>query len=299
VTKTLQGILAPVVTTFDTRGELAPEAFVRNLRAHLGAGLAGVLVAGSTGEGPLLTEGERTRLVELARTEVPTERWLIAGIGAESTALTVRRACEAAVRGADAVLVLPPHYYGAAMTDEALLVHYRRVADESPCPVLLYNIRRFTHLALPPAVVGALAEHENVAGMKDSDGDMERFELYLRAQSDRFVVLTGHAGTLQAALERGARGAVLAVSLFAAPLVLELSEAVASGDRRTAADAQSRLALLGREVAATLGIAGIKAALDQVGLDGGAVRPPLLPSDAEARARVATLLQAASVPVAA
>ena len=119
--KSLTGILGPVVTTFDdASGDLAGGPFRANLRAHIAGGLAGVLVAGSTGEAALLDEDERLRLTELARPLVPADRWLITGTGAESTRECVRRTKDAAERGADAVLIVPPHYYGASMTEDAL-----------------------------------------------------------------------------------------------------------------------------------------------------------------------------------
>ncbi|MGH7621847.1 MAG: dihydrodipicolinate synthase family protein, partial [Gemmatimonadaceae bacterium] len=156
MTKSLTGVFAPVVTTFeDSGGDLAGAAFRSNIKAHISAGMAGVLVAGSTGEAALLDEDERLRLTELARASVPSDRWLFAGTGAESTRECVRRTRNAAERGADAVLVVPPHYYGMSMTEDALWAHYSRIADESPIPVLLYNIPKYTHLSLAPSLVHA------------------------------------------------------------------------------------------------------------------------------------------------
>src|SRR5918999_5329651 len=155
----LRGVLAPVVTTFDARtGELDRSGFERNLRAHAAAGLSGVVVGGSTGEAPLLDQSERAVLVAWARAVMPGDRLVIAGAGAESTRTAARLASQAADEGADAVLVVAPHYYGEdAMTASALAAHYERIADESPIPVLLYNIPKYMHFALPPAVVAGLA----------------------------------------------------------------------------------------------------------------------------------------------
>lgn len=207
------GVLAPVVSTFDAEtGDLAPVPFRANIRAHMDAGLAGVVIAGSTGEAALLGERERADLVEWARTLVPEDRWLIAGVGGESTRITIDRARQMAERGADAVIVVSPHYYTAAMTPEALATHFRRVADASPVPVILYNIPKYTHFALDPGLVFELATHGNVIGIKDSSGDLKLLGGYLAAQSDRFAVLTGSGASIYAALEMGARGGILAVS---------------------------------------------------------------------------------------
>ena len=290
----LGGVIAPVVTPFDERtGEVAGEAFGANVRAHLGEGLAGVLVGGSTGEAALLEEDERRELIELARAIVPRDRVLLAGVGAESTRATIRRAREAAERGVDAVLVVAPHYYGSAMTEEALAAHYGRLADESTVPVMLYNIPKYTHFALPPGVVHELARHENIIGMKDSSGDLALLREYMGARSESFTVLTGHAGTLLPALEMGAGGAILAASLFAAALALEVSDAFAAGDAARAAQAQERLTPVNKDIVGTLGVPGVKVALDMVGLHGGAPRAPLLPLGASQREHVARLMRAA------
>lgn len=296
MTKALAGVLGPVVTTFDDpTGDLAAIPFRANVRAHLDAGLSGIIVNGSTGEAALLEEHERHRLLEWARAIVPDERWLIAGVGAESTRLTIRRAREAAERGADAVLVVAPHYYGAQMTSEALVTHFRRIADESPLPVILYNIPKYVHFALAPGLVQELAKHGNVIGVKDSSGDLSQLGGYLNAQSDRFTVLTGSGAGLYPALEMGARGGILAVGLFAAPLSVSLCRAFASGDTAAAGRAQERLAPLARTIVGELGVAGVKAAMDFVGLSGGAVRPPLLPLRPAGREQVAELLRAAGL----
>jgi 4-hydroxy-2-oxoglutarate aldolase len=297
--RALEGILAPAATPFDANGDLMPAAFRENVRAHLAAGLSGVVVAGSSGEAPLLAEDERGVLLELARGEVPDDRWLIAGIGGESTRLTIARAKAAAQRGADRVLVVAPHYFGGGvMTPDALRTHYQRIADASPVPVLLYNIPKFAHLVLEPALVHELARHGNVAGMKDSAGDLAKLAEYLEAQGPGFTVLTGHAPTLARAAALGVRGAVLAVSLFAPLLAREVLARALTGDAVGAADAQERLTPLGRDVAGALGPAGIKAAMALVGLDAGSPRAPLLPLSSEARAHVAQLLRDAGVAVA-
>ena len=164
----LHGVLAPVVSTFDDDGALARAPFERNVRAHLAAGLQGVLVAGSSGEAALLDDAERRTLVEWARAVVPEERTLLVGIGAETARQTIARARDAHAAGADAVLVVAPHYYARMMSVDALAAHYRAVADASPLPVLLYNVPAYAHLVLPAELVHAMAEHGNVVGMKDS-----------------------------------------------------------------------------------------------------------------------------------
>ncbi len=292
---TLSGVFAPVVTPFGADGALDRAAFQRNVRAHHAAGLTGVVTAGSSGEAALLDDDERARLAEWAREALGGEATVIAGIGGESTRVTVRRAHDAASAGADAVLVVAPHYYSRRMDDAALLAHYSTVADASPLPVLLYNIPVYAHFALSPALVHAMAAHPNVRGMKDSAGDLAMLEQYVVAQGPAFRVLTGHAGTYATALAMGVEGGILAAALFAPAVVRAVTEAHARGDAAGAAAAQARLTPLGRDIVAAYGPAGLKCALDLVGMDGGAPRGPLLACTEAERAVIEARLAEAGV----
>ena len=291
----LRGVFGPVITTFDARGELDLDAFGANATAHLAAGLDGLVVAGSTGEAALLEEGERQRLVEMARSVTPNEKWLIVGTGAESTKACVRRCREAAERGADAVLVVAPHYYANAMTSACLQAHYERVADESPIPVLLYNIPKYMHFKLDGALVARLSEHDNVIGMKDSSGDLAYLPNYVAAQGDTFTVITGHGGSFHQALQLGVRGGILAVALFATELSLEVLRTFPAGDMAASKEAQDRLTPMALEIVGRMGIPAVKAAMDRVGLRGGPVRLPLLDASPADRADVDRLLREASL----
>lgn len=299
MTRSLAGLFLPVVTPFAKSGDLDVAAFESNLRAHRESGIAGIVIAGSNGEAPLLDEKERRSLVASARHQIADSEWLIVGTGSESTRQCIGRCRDAAENGADAVMVVAPHYYGAVMTSEALEAHYVAVADASPVPVVLYNIPKYAHFAIPADVVRRLALHQNVIGIKDSSGDLAQLRGYLASQSAEFTVLTGSGATLALALDAGARGGVLAVGLFAPALVKDLLEAHASDDRDSVAAAQQVLVPLATEIVGTLGVAGVKAAMDFVGLHGGRVRSPLLPLSSERQAHVVRLMQEAGQALAA
>lgn len=292
MTKTLDGVLAPVITTFyPETGDLDIAAFAANVRAHLAAGLHGIVVTGSTGEAALLDQDERSALIDAARELTPRDKWLIAGTGAESTRTCLRQTRDAAKRGADAVLVVAPHYYGSAMTGPALMQHYWRVAEESPIPVILYSIPKYMHFSLAPNLVAELAAHENVIGIKDSSGNKEMLASYLNAASPSFTVLVGNAQIFHHALMGGARGGILAAAMFAPALALEIHDAHRRGDHAAAEAAQTRFSPLGARIVGELGVPGVKAAFDRVGLRGGPVRSPLLGLDDDQAAVVEELLR--------
>jgi 4-hydroxy-2-oxoglutarate aldolase len=287
----LDGVFGPVVSTFKRdSGDIDCAAFIENVKSHIASGQLGVVVCGSTGEAALLSETDRLELLEAARRAVPPEKMVLMGTGAESTRLTVRRCHEAQTVGADAVLVVAPHYYSNAMTVDALRAHYRRVADESPLPVLLYNIPKYMHFKLPPELVAELAEHPNIVGIKDSSGDLDLLKGYLQAASESFAVLTGNGGQLHPALMAGARGGILAVALFASERSVAIFDAHKKGDMTTADRLQAEMKPLAVTIVAELGVPGVKAAMDAVGLRGGVVRAPLLDLDAAGRSRVTALL---------
>ena len=286
------GVLAPVTTPFDvTSGELALERAVENGRRLLADGLDGLVAAGSSGEAALLTPDEQRQLVAALRAVVPRDRWLVAGTGAESTRAAIALSRAAGAEGADACLVRPPSYFSAAHSFESLGKHFRAIADASPVPVLVYNIPKYTHLSIAPDLLAGLAGHDNIVGVKDSSGDMANLGAY-RAAVPTWTVLVGSGSLLLAALELGCQGGIVGVSCFAAALAQDLVRAFRGGDRARAIALQSRLASLDKEIVGRLGPAGIKAAMDAVGLYGGPVRDPLAPLAAPERDRIGQLLAA-------
>lgn len=271
------------------------EAYARNLRRWMTGRVDGVLVGGSSGEGPLLDEIELLRLVEWTREGPLGDRTLVAATGMESTRATARLCREAARAGADAALVRPPAYYHQAMDPEALVAHYRAVADASPVPVVLYHVPRYVPVELAPDLVARLARHENVVAIKDSSGDVRNLGALVEAAGRRIDVLVGAGELLYGGLEVGASGGVVAVGLLATAACGRLLEAWEEGDAGRAGRLQERVGALDRAVVGRLGVPGLKAALDEQGLYGGPPRPPLRPADEAARRRVRGALEAAGL----
>jgi 4-hydroxy-2-oxoglutarate aldolase len=289
------GLLVPVTTPFDrASGDVAPVSLRDNTRTVLDAGANGVVAAGSTGEAPLLAEHEYGSVLEWLRDVVPDDRWLVAGAGRESTRATIDACRVAAAAGADAVLVRPPAYFAPSLSPQDIVVHFRRVADASPVPLLVYNMPKYTHVALAAAQLADLVDHENIWGAKDSSGDLKNFAAY-RDAVPAWSLFVGSGALYYAGLELGAAGAVAAVGCFAAGPLAEVGAAFAAGDRGAAGGTQERLAPLHTEIVGAAGIAGVKAAMDLVGLAGGPVRAPLSDLGDRERDRVEVIVRQAGL----
>lgn len=287
----LQGIFPPVITNFDSAGEIAPIPFRENLRRWMETPIDGIVLFGSNGEGALLDEDEKVRLTGFARDVVPAGYVLIAGASGESTRATARQARELAAAGADVVLVHPPAYFGPYISVAAMMDHFRTVADASPVPVLLYHIPKYTKVTLEAGFVAELMRHPNVVGLKDSSGDMKRFADFTNACDRECRLFVGNGALLYTALELGAAGGVLGVANIAPGLCADVVRHFREGRPQEAGRVQGRLTPLHREIVAAHGAVGCKAALDLMGWAGGAPRPPLRPLDDRERQQVARVMQ--------
>jgi 4-hydroxy-2-oxoglutarate aldolase len=272
----LKGVMPPIPTPFDKRGEVHYGALTANLARWNEYDLRGYVVLGSNGEGVLLDGEEKARVWEMARRAIPSEKLLIAGTGGESTRQTIATTQRAADAGADAALVVTPHYYGPKMTTESLVQHYTKVADASPIPILIYNVPKFTHVNVEPAAAARAAEHPNIAGMKDTSGNITQLAETVRLAGPGFQVLAGSAGFFLPGLAVGAVGGILALANIAPEMGLEVVRLFEAGALAEAAELQRKMIPVNQAVTGRFGIAGLKAAMDMLGYYGGPVRSPLL-----------------------
>ena len=291
------GVLVPCTTPFDpVTGDVDLVGFRANVRSFLAHPVRGIVVGGSTGEAVLLDEDERMVLLQGARDLVPDDRLVVAGTGAESTRTTIRRCEESAGMGADAVLVQPPAFYRGAMTDAALLEHYRAVAAASPIPVILYQVPlRMSTLEFSSSLVADLAKIANVVGIKDSRGSLELVAEWVDRTPDTFQVLVGSGAILYGGLEVGAVGGVLAVANLAPGPASAIHAAHRAGDSAEAGRMQELVTPVHVEIVAGMGVPGVKAGLDLLGLRGGDPRLPLRPLPDRDRDNVVEVLAAAQM----
>jgi len=271
----LEGIFPPIPTPFDASGELDTSALLGNLKHWSSFPLAGFVVLGSNGEFAHLNECETQQILETARKGIPADRLMIAGIGRASTRETIRWSRHATAAGADAVLVLPPSFFRKQMTSEVLVNHYRAVADESQRPVIVYNMPACTGIDLDAETILALADHENVVGLKDSGGNVTKLGEIRHYSSPKFSVLAGSAGFLVPALSIGASGGIMALANIAPRQCLDMYDAAKQGDWSEARSIQLRMIKLNTTVTRGWGVPALKAAMDMLGLFGGDPRAPL------------------------
>lgn len=287
----VSGIFPALTTPFASDGSVSIADLKHNIQQYNKIGLAGYVVMGSTGESVLLSKSEMEAILIAVKETASRDKKLIAGTGAESTAETVERTKRAAELGYDAALVKTPYYYKPVYKPEVYLQHYRRVADASPIPVLLYSVPQFTGVALEPPEVVALSEHPNIIGIKESSGNVQRVAEIIASVRPDFQVLVGSAATIYVSLTIGARGAILALGSALPDKCVELYELFRQGQHEKARELQEVILRASKLVVSECGIAGVKYTMDQRGYRGGLPRLPLLPLKDEQKKRVNALLE--------
>ena len=291
----LDGVFPPIPTPFNTNGDIDLDRLRDNLDRWNEQPLSGYVVGGSNGEFVSLTPDERVEVVQVAGVTIPSDRLLIAGSGMESTRATVDLTLQMAEVGADAVIVVTPSYYKRFMSAAALENHYRQVADVSPVPIILYSVPANTGVDLQLEAVVRLANHPNVAGIKDSGGSVAKIGAMVHETPDGFQVLAGSAGFFLGALAVGAVGTVAALANIAGPELVGMLTQFRSGNLTLAQEIQKRLIEVNTAVTTRFGVPGLKAALDMMGYYGGPVRSPLLPLSDEERGTIRWVLEKAGL----
>jgi len=285
------GILPALTTPFASDGSISIADLKHNIQQYNSIGLAGYVVIGSTGESVLLSKPEIEAVLAAVKETASRDRKLIAGTGAESTVETIERTKRAAQLGYNVALVKTPYYYKPAYKPEVYIAYYRRVADESPIPVMLYSVPQFTGVALEPPEVAVLSEHPNIIGIKESSGNVQRVAEIIANVRPDFQVLVGSAATMYPSLAIGARGAILALGSALPEKCVTLYELFRQGQHEKARELQEVILRASKLIVSECGIAGVKYAMDQRGYRGGLPRLPLLPLKDEQKKHVNALLE--------
>jgi dihydrodipicolinate synthase/N-acetylneuraminate lyase len=282
----LSGTGVPLVTPFDDGGDVDHAALADVAEWVVDRGVEFVVPCGSTSEAPLLTAAERVAVVETVADAVSVP--VLAGTGTDGLERTRRLTDRVADVGADAALVVTPHYY--PHDADTLAAYYRDVADAAPVPVYLYSFPAFTGVSLASETVGALADHPNVAGIKDSAGDLDVFQRAQARTSDAFTHLVGAGGVYANALDAGAVGGILALANVVPEVASTIRTAHEAGDRERAHRLNDAVRELNHAVTAEHGVPGVKAAMRSRGVPAGRARRPHRPVDEATADRLGELV---------
>lgn len=299
VHEALRGVTPPLVTPFDEAGEIDEAALEAVVDWTVDGGVDALFPCGTTGEFASLTPPERRRVIEIVVDRADeTDTPVIAGAGATSVEETVEYLEDAAAVGADAAVVVPPFFH-AANDPAGNEAFFEAVADRSPLPLLLYNIPSCTGGSIAPETVRALADRDDVLGIKDSSGEFGYFLRLVRETPAEFLVLQGFDNLLAASLRSGADGGINALANVLPGVYRELYDAIDDQGERVV-DTNERVETIDDAIAplfdrcAELGFApATKSLLVARGVIPAArVRPPLVPPAKTDREAIGSLLEA-------
>jgi 4-hydroxy-tetrahydrodipicolinate synthase len=286
----LRGVITAMATPFDEDGRVDLDAG-RRLAAHLiEHGSHGLVIAGTTGECPTLTDGETIDLLGAVRAEVGDGALLIAGTGTNDTRHSRELTKMAADASADASLVVAPYYNKP--NREGVRAHFEAVAAAVPeLPLVMYNIPSRVIINADPELMAELAQVDNIVAVKQANDE----EL---GPIEGLAILAGNDNTYLRVLEFGGAGVISVASHVVGERMRDMWDAAQSGDLGRAREIDADLASFYEALSVTVNPIPIKAALEMLGLASGRVRLPLVPADSEQRATVKNALEALGLPVA-
>lgn len=281
------GVCTALVTPF-LDGKVNYPMMEMLLRRQLEAGVKAVVIAGTTGEAPTLSDDEKLELFRRCKEYVGSDMMIIAGTGSNSTEHAVRLSIAAEQAGVDALLVVSPYYNKA--TQEGLTAHYLAVADAVKLPVIIYNVPGRTGVDIPVSVYRQLARKANIAGVKEASGSIVKIAKIRSACGDELPVWSGNDDMIAPVIALGGRGVISVLSNVCPLETRYLTEAALAGDFDTAGALQSELLPLIEALFSEVNPIPVKEAMKMVGYDCGECRLPLTPMTEENRVKLKKLL---------
>lgn len=262
----LKGVIPALAVSQTDAGGIDHALVDRQLAYLAAAGIHGLFVNGTTGEGAILTTAEKLEILELAQKGTNAGVAVCAVSIQPSTDMALAELQQFQTLEPDFVAVTTPYYYGVSQA--AIVTHFESIADASPVPLILYNIPQNTHNAMQLDTIARLAKHPNIVGIKDSSGDFETFNQAVYTIGDEgFACIQGDDMLAAASLAAGAAGVVTGLGNVRVEPYLELYCAACAGDRAGMQSAQLAIYETARIIAAANGniIPAIKAAMEHLG----------------------------------
>ncbi len=271
----IAGCITALVTPF-RNGRLDIAGLRRNVKFQLKHRVSGVLVGGSTGEAPALTEKEREKAITTVVSEVRGRIPVMVGAGTNSTAKSIRVVRQAKQLGADAVLVVAPYY--VKPTQEGLYRHFRTIAEAVDIPIVVYNIPGRCSVNIEPATIEKMVRNcPGIIGVKEASGRLDQASEIIQRCGDRVSVLSGDDSLTLPILSVGGKGVVSVVSNLVPEDVVLLIEYYLGGKINPAAKLHCRLYPLIKALFVETNPIPVKAAMEMVGMAAGEPRLPLVP----------------------
>lgn len=284
-----KGTATALITPFTSDG-VDFDSFDRILDDQLSGGVDAVVVLGTTGEPATMTAAEKKAVIEFAVKKLKGKLPVIVGTGANSTSAATEMSVLAESLGADALLLVTPYYNKA--TQQGLIAHFRTVADAVHTPIICYNVPGRTGVNMLPATFAELAEHPNIAAVKEASGNMEQIEEAIRLTEGKAVVYSGDDGITVPVMAMGGMGVISVVSNAAPRFTAEMTSAFLSGDLKKAAKMQLDMLPLVRAMFSEVNPIPVKKAMQLRGLCNGTLRLPLTEMTAANAAKLAEILPA-------
>ncbi len=290
MTLDLHGVIPPLVTPFDEREELDEDAFREEIRRCLAAGVHGLTVTGSTGEGHTLTVEESVRVAEIALEEVGGRVPVVSGIIQDSTRAVIRYGKAVGATGVQALQVTPVHYLFSPGRD-GTLAYYQEIGDAVGLPIVIYNVVPWNTIL--PETLLQLAEQSHVVAVKQSGGDIHKLADLLRGVHETkspLRVLSAVDALLMPSYLMGAHGSVAGILSVVPDLSVQLWDACQAGDLGRARELHERMLPIWRIIDRPDMTARLKCAIELQGRRVGPARRPLLPVSEEVRREISTVL---------
>lgn len=264
---------------------------------HLQEGSHGIVAVGTTGESATLDMAEHKQVIQAVVDQVQGRIPVIAGTGANSTSEALELTQSAKEAGADACLLVTPYYNKP--TQEGLYQHFAHIAKQIHIPQVLYNVPGRTAVDMLPETVLRLAKVNNIVGIKEATGDLERARILIEQASTNFAVLSGDDATALAFMQAGGVGNISVTANVAPKLMAQMCDKVLAGDHAGAASIEQQLAPLNKALFCESNPIPVKWALQQMGLIDAGIRLPLTPLAPSFHAAVAKAMAAAGIHISA
>ncbi|PYZ98067.1 4-hydroxy-tetrahydrodipicolinate synthase [Alteribacter lacisalsi] len=282
-------IITAMVTPFDSKGNVDFQKTSKVIEYLIANGSDGIVVAGTTGESPTLSQEEKLALFEHAAKVADKRIPVIAGTGSNNTYQSVEFTKKAEKTGVDAVMLVVPYYNKPSQ--RGIYEHFRTIAAKTRLPVMLYNVPGRTVANMLPETVIELSKIDNIVSVKDASGNLDHITEIIDGTPENFTVYSGEDGLTLPIMSVGGDGVVSVASHVLGNEMQEMVKAYVSGNVKEAAAIHRKILPVMNGLFAAPSPSPVKTALQLKGLDAGGVRLPLVPLTSEERTALSSLLQ--------